>query len=162
MKTRINNSWTKAEDLACRKLAATGLTTREIALQIPGRTRNAVIGHCHRENISVGAYKTPNKIPKARPEELVKRIKKLRAKAPAPKVLQPIKLKVLVNPDPPREGLLRLDEIHARGCRWPVSRDAEGEWLLCSAPRGAGDLAYCTQHRADSRPKEVARAQRRG
>lgn len=43
--------WSEDEDLTLLDLAERGWTAREIAGELPGRTRNAVIGRCHRQGV---------------------------------------------------------------------------------------------------------------
>jgi len=46
--------WKADERAALEFYAGQGYTAREIAEQIPGRSRNAVIGHCNRNHITLG------------------------------------------------------------------------------------------------------------
>lgn len=53
----MTNDWTSSEIETLRTLAATGMSAGEIAEHIPGRTRNAVIGFCNRNRVTLGFRK---------------------------------------------------------------------------------------------------------
>lgn len=61
-----NTSWTVARELEVRKLWTAGYTASQIALEIGGTTRNAVIGKLHRAGLMTGS-RTPGVTIKADP-----------------------------------------------------------------------------------------------
>ena len=143
-------SWTDERVELLKRLWADGLSASQIAAELGGVTRNAVIGKVHRLSLS-GRAKQTGTAP--RPH---------RARAPrAPRVQRPMTigntaLKVqrapqprrlaaaedVVVPIPLRTSLLALGE---KTCRWPIGDPTEEDFSFCGhAPRDTGP--YCEYH----------------
>ena len=67
----MQNPWTKAEIEIAVELAKKGLRASEIAAELKGRTRNAVVGLLHRRKIMMSIFQNkpyPTKLPSATPK----------------------------------------------------------------------------------------------
>lgn len=145
-----------------RKLLDQGLTAREIALEFgPGCTRNSIIGKVHRlglpfkDRVGNVVIKAPTRV---KPVVVTKVTVKKAARRPE---RPPPELTVVArNPQPPTflelpEHVVapgdrqptRLDRLSRRGCKYPVSRGTDGEWLMCNKEREAFEPSpYCAEH----------------
>lgn len=50
----VNATWTDDDDILLRKLVAAGNSAGQIALEFQFRSRNSIIGRCHRLGLSIG------------------------------------------------------------------------------------------------------------
>lgn len=143
---RADSSWSEDEVKLLKELVPTGLTARQISDKLPGRTRNAVIGMTHRlgmrfpsSDIKLAASRVV-RMPRPRTDsDTPRRLR--RPRAPVNNVVKleerSVMIKISKNP-------VRLTELPACGCRFPVSRDANGEWQMCADRRTVG--FYCEEH----------------
>ena len=131
-----------------KKLWADGLSASQIAAQLGGVTRNAVIGKVHRLGLS-GRAKTPS--------SSVPRVRKPRAAGMRPRMryhgnaalarqydLEPDLEDPLANVVPigPRITILELSEST---CRWPIGEPGKDGFGYCGAQTKA-ELPYCPYH----------------
>ena len=159
-------SWTDERVTTLKKLWLEGLSASQIAKQLGGVTRNAVIGKVHRLGLSGRA--TPSQ-----PSRPV-----FRAQRPRPAVVAP--------PAPRREPLMRapvpvpspvLDlpgtatvlTLGAHMCKWPIGDPSSDEFSFCGR-RAGQDGPYCIEHarvayqpaqKKKGGPNELARSLRR-
>jgi GcrA cell cycle regulator len=123
-------SWTDDRVALLKKLWGEGKTAAEIAKELGGVTRNAVIGKAHRLKLSNRVSPIQqNKKPVAAP------------KAPAEKKL--LKSPVIAQ-DENREKVSLMD-LGARMCRWPIGDPREESFGFCGCASMAG-LPYCGEH----------------
>jgi GcrA cell cycle regulator len=147
--------WTDERVELLRKLWMEGLSAAQIAMELGGVTRNAVIGKIHRMGLS-GRAKQPSGQSSARP-----------ARKPAPQSFQrpapaarrngspasapaqagsvvstPVPDASLVAPEPLKLELVQLTE---RTCRWPIGDPATEEFHFCGVTPKDG-LPYCPYH----------------
>lgn len=130
-----------------KKLWADGLSASQIAAQLGGVTRNAVIGKVHRLGLS-GRAKTPSssvpRVRKPRPAAMRPRLRFHGNAALAPQY------ELDEDPDPlanivpmgPRVSILELNEST---CRWPIGEPGKEGFAYCGSQTKA-ELPYCPYH----------------
>src|SRR6204780_4304355 len=143
-------SWTDERVELLKKLWSDGLSASQIAAELGGITRNAVIGKVHRLGLSGRAKSTSTGA--ARPR-----------KARAPSMLRIGRVAIRGNPGLPpayeveeaepelidnvipigqRRTLLELNE---QTCRWPVGDPGSTDFFFCGGNTVSG-LPYCAYH----------------
>ncbi len=162
--------WTDERVENLKKLWQDGLSASQIAKQLGGVTRNAVIGKVHRLGLSGRA--TPSK--PARPV----------FKAPRPQraVVQPAAPRRIAEPLTPQApaplptryvdeapGTATVLTLGAHMCKWPIGDPSTDSFTFCG--RRQDDGPYCTEHarvayqpaqaKKRSGPNELARSLRR-
>jgi GcrA cell cycle regulator len=130
-----------------KKLWADGLSASQIAAQLGGVTRNAVIGKVHRLGLS-GRAKTPSsavpRVRKPRVGGMRPRMRYHGNNALAPQYDIEADLDPLANVVPmgPRVSILELTEAT---CRWPVGDPGKEGFGYCGA-QTKNELPYCPYH----------------
>ena len=122
-------SWTDDRVAILKKLWGEGKTAAEIANELGGVTRNAVIGKAHRLKLS-------NRVSPIQQN-----------KKPAPAAPKPVVAKKVTPPvakDENRETVSLL-ELGPRMCRWPIGDPREKNFGFCGDHAISG-LPYCTEH----------------
>jgi len=159
--------WTDERVATLKKLWLEGLSASQIAKQLGGVTRNAVIGKVHRLGLSGRA--TPSqptrstfKAPRA-PRPVSSHPAPRRIEAHAPPVPRP----VIYDEAPGSATVLTLG---AHMCKWPIGDPSSDSFTFCGRVSDK-DGPYCVQHAAvayqpqQSRKKtsanELARSLRR-
>ena len=126
-------NWTDERVALIKKLWGDGKTAAEIAKELGGVTRNAVIGKAHRLKLSN----------RTSPIQPVKKIK-----------IQAHNQNTPTEKRPPRKfvesalqvkGGVPLTELAAGQCRWPQGDPREAEFGFCGGP-GVPGLPYCPEH----------------
>ncbi len=142
-------NWTEERVELLKKLWAEGLSASQIAAELGGVTRNAVIGKVHRLSLTGRAKAASGPRPKrarsprapraARPQTIGNTALKIQ-RAPQPRRL-PV-LEDVVVPIPLKATILTLNE---KTCRWPIGDPADEEFCFCGhEPRENGP--YCEYH----------------
>ncbi len=158
--------WTDERVELLKKLWMDGLSASQIAKQLGGVTRNAVIGKVHRLGLSGRAapsqptrpaFKTP-RTPRPAPSAAPRRIEAHAAPAPQP----------VFYPEEP--GSATVLTLGAHMCKWPIGDPATDNFSFCGR-RTDVDGPYCAQHsriayqpqqaRKRSSASELARSLRR-
>ncbi|MDH5722236.1 MAG: GcrA family cell cycle regulator [Alphaproteobacteria bacterium] len=140
-------SWTDERVALLKKLWGEGRTAAEIAKDLGGVTRNAVIGKAHRlklsSRISPIQQNTKKVVLKTSSEanNNVSRSSKVTHISPV-EVLEK-KLKTVTRARP--EKLYSLMDLKPRACRWPEGDPKEDDFGFCGAESLAG-LPYCQEH----------------
>jgi GcrA cell cycle regulator len=160
--------WTDERVTVLKKLWLEGLSASQIAKQLGGVTRNAVIGKVHRLGLSGRATPSQPSRPAFRPAR--PRPQAPVAAAPAPRrpepVVRPAALPVLA-PDLP--GTATVLTLGAHMCKWPIGDPSGGDFSFCGRRTGA-DGPYCIEHarvayqppqKKRSTPNDLARSLRR-
>jgi GcrA cell cycle regulator len=158
--------WTDERVDVLKKLWLDGLSASQIAKQLGGVTRNAVIGKVHRLGLSGRAAPSqPSrpvfKAPRApRPTPAPRRVEHHHVREPDP---QPV-----FYPEEP--GSATVLTLGAHMCKWPIGDPASDSFTFCGR-RSEGDGPYCTHHarvayqpqqaRKRSSASELARSLRR-
>jgi hypothetical protein len=110
-----------------------GRSASEIAKALEGRTRNAIIGHLHR--LGYRRSEADRRIN-------LSRLTGNRNRAPRPRKAKPPKLVIM---EPTTSLNIRLTELRANSCRWPIEHDGD-EFRFCGLPtEGAVYCSACIQ-----------------
>jgi GcrA cell cycle regulator len=136
--------WSEERVALLRKLWAEGLSASQIAKQLGGVTRNAVIGKVHR--LGLAGRATPSRPAKrpvrtARPRVIGPSAPRLRMPSSEPRPiipdLEPVRLE-----DGRAATVLTLNESM---CKYPIGDPTDPDFAFCG--RGAaGNAPYCQDH----------------
>lgn len=145
-------SWTDDRVSLLKKLWGEGHTAAEIAKQLGGVTRNAVIGKAHRLKLSnrVSPIQQNRKPANKNVERKapVEKVVKANVSAPpksntdTPAVARKVKEEVR---DIPAGDLYDLMDLQPRMCRWPCGDPKEEGFGFCGSRTIAG-IPYCAEH----------------
>jgi GcrA cell cycle regulator len=136
--------WTDERVELLKKLWQEGLSASQIAKQLGGVTRNAVIGKVHRLGLSGRAapskpartvFKAPRPARPAAASAAPRRLAEPTAMAPAP---SPVRY---VDEAPGTATVLTLG---AHMCKWPIGDPASDGFTFCG--RRINDGSYCVEH----------------
>ena len=160
-------SWTDERVELLKKLWSDGLSASQIAAELGGITRNAVIGKVHRLGLSGRAKSTSSTAPrprKARSPSMLRigrpAVRGNTALAHAYEVEPEAEPELLDNiiPIGQRRTILELNE---QTCRWPVGDPSSGDFFFCGG-NTIGGLPYCAYHsRVAYQPASDRRRDRR-
>ena len=131
-------SWTEDRVETLKKLWGEGRTAAEIAKELGGVTRNAVIGKAHRLKLSGRAspiQQSPKKVPSntnAKP-------------APEKKVQHVAAVKPVVSEADKNRERMSLIELKPSQCRWPIGDPRDKDFGFCGSTADVG-VPYCTEH----------------
>ncbi len=139
--------WTDERVALLRKLWTEGLSASQIAKQLGGVTRNAVIGKVHR--LGLAGRATPSRPAKrpvrvARPRPAAPSAPRLRAPTMgglAPVAIVP-QLAPLVQEDGATVSVLTLTD---RMCKFPIGDPTDADFAFCGRESG-GTGPYCGDH----------------
>jgi len=144
-------SWTDERVELLKKLWADGLSASQIAAELGGITRNAVIGKVHRLGLSGRAKSANVGVPrqrKARSPSMLRigrnAIRGNTALAHAYDVEAESEPELLDNiiPIGQRRTLMELSE---QTCRWPIGDPGSGDFFFCGG-NALESLPYCAYH----------------
>lgn len=162
--------WTDERVELLKKLWADGLSASQIAAELGGVTRNAVIGKVHRLGLS-GRAKSPSaavprpRKPRSAPHMRISRpaVRGNTALAYSFDAEEEPEQRIIENVVPmgQRRTILELNE---HTCRWPVGDPGSQEFYFCGGNTQA-ELPYCSYHSRIAyqpasdrrRPRPVAR-----
>ncbi|MCB1473576.1 MAG: GcrA cell cycle regulator [Rhodobiaceae bacterium] len=147
--------WTDERVELLKKLWADGLSASQIAGELGGVTRNAVIGKVHRLGLAGRAKSTRSATPrpraKPRAAKPTPRLPQFSGNAalrmdteelPAPvAVVRPLLEEIVI----PVENRATILEINEHRCKWPVGDPTSPDFYFCGQHSGAGS-PYCEQH----------------
>jgi GcrA cell cycle regulator len=170
--------WTEERVELLKKLWADGLSASQIAKQLGGVTRNAVIGKVHRLGLSGRAApsqpaRAAFKAPRA-PRAAVAATAAPTPAAPPRRAEPAAPAPMAAIPTPPaiykeERGSATVLTLGAHMCKWPIGDPATDSFSFCG--RRSSDGPYCGEHarvayqpqqkRARSGPSELARSVRR-
>ena len=150
-------SWTDERVELLKKLWADGLSASQIAGELGGVTRNAVIGKVHRLGLSGRAKSQSQSAPRARkpaPRPVMRTVSMPQVRgnvALAPiTMLEPyvqaetrIQTEVVV----PMSRRVQIMELRESMCKWPMGDPTQADFVFCGADCGFG-TSYCTHHSA--------------
>jgi GcrA cell cycle regulator len=163
----MTNGWTEDRVTLLKKLWTDGLSASQIAKQLGGVTRNAVIGKVHRLGLAG----------RAAPSRPIKRVlaAPVRPKpvlvAPAMPVVRPAGTAAVTAaaastavskparpalPARPRGDIIGVLELGAHMCKWPIGDPGDAEFGFCGAQAAPG-LPYCAEHAAVAYQPHVSR-----
>jgi GcrA cell cycle regulator len=159
-------TWTDDRVELLKKLWADGLSASQIAAELGGVTRNAVIGKVHRLGLSGRAKSPSSAAPRARkPRSHIMRVARPAMRGNTALALafetdQEPELELVENiiPIGQRRTLLELTEDT---CRWPIGDPASPEFFFCGG-KPLTSLPYCGYHsRVAYQPANERRKDRR-
>ncbi|PTW62146.1 GcrA cell cycle regulator [Breoghania corrubedonensis] len=151
-------SWTTERVDLLKKLWSEGLSASQIATELGGVTRNAVIGKVHRLGLS-GRAKTATAPAKPRRTRPATSAPARPAASAAPRTIgatalkaeptpvaavatQPAPVAELVIPQEQRATILQLNE---RTCKWPIGDPSTDDFYFCGRNSDPG-VPYCAHH----------------
>ncbi|WP_150524369.1 GcrA family cell cycle regulator [Roseibium sediminis] len=157
-------SWTTERVELLKKLWSEGHSASQIAGELGGVTRNAVIGKVHRLGLSGRAKTTTTAAPKAKRTRTASAPAQS-AKTPSPKSHQPttqgatalkmdIEAAPMAVPTPRVEPIAELVPISERAsiltltertCKWPIGDPSTDDFYFCGRQSDAG-VPYCAHH----------------
>ena len=147
--------WSDDRVSTLSKLWSDGLSASQIAKQLGGVTRNAVIGKVHRLGLSGRRAASAPRGTSTRPA----RQPRIRRAAPArmARPVHPARTAPIVAPEGPGlVGDLACLPVHA--CKWPIGDPKSDDFSFCGRP---ADGRYCAAHEAQGvRPGTGWRADR--
>lgn len=151
--------WTEERVKLLKKLWSDGLSCRQIASELGGITRNAVIGKAHR--LGLGGRENPGSearkaaaVAAAEQRAAAKRIARkgdgrLRPRTnPAPATaVAPLEATPARRPEYliPLAQRCTLMDLSAARCRWPVGDPGTPDFFFCGG-KPVGELPYCAHH----------------
>lgn len=132
--------WTEERIAVLTRLYANGLSSSQIAKQLGGVSRNAVIGKIHRLGLSNALRQTASAPPTPRPPK----------PPPKPKAVRmpPTPDGPSVPTQEPTEGAKTLLDLERHECRWAVAGDG-AETLFCCKPvwwKSGEATPWCPTH----------------
>jgi GcrA cell cycle regulator len=139
--------WTDERVELLKKLWADGLSASQIAAELGGITRNAVIGKVHRLGLS-GRAKSPSSA-SPRPRK-TRSSGMLRVSRPAMRGNTALAYEYEPEPEPelieiPVEQRKTLLQLNERTCRWPIGDPGGADFFFCGGET-ANELPYCSYH----------------
>lgn len=140
-------AWTEDRVEVLTKLWAEGLSASQIAKQLGGVTRNAVIGKVHRLGLSGRAKPSRPSVRTAKPAKPKVRVASVPRVPKAPAVAE-----VAPPPPPPVEAkplpngeYATILTIRDHMCKWPIGDPSSSEFRFCGRKIKAGE-PYCEAH----------------
>jgi GcrA cell cycle regulator len=137
-------SWTDDRVETLKKLWLDGLSASQIAKQLGGVTRNAVIGKVHRLGLSGRAAPSQPQRPVFRAP------RPARPAVPAPpRRMEATQAAAAPQPAPPMRpeepGTATVLTLGAHMCKWPIGDPSSDEFTFCGRRMDA-DGPYCLEH----------------
>ncbi len=143
-------TWTDERVELLKKLWADGLSASQIAGELGGITRNAVIGKVHRLGLSGRAKSPSSGAPRARKP----RSHMLRVARPSMRGNTALALAYDTEPELepevideviPMEQRRTLLQLNEDTCRWPVGDPSSADFFFCGG-KPVTSLPYCAHH----------------
>ena len=169
MQSRDAQTWSDDRVELLKKLWGDGLSASQIAAELGGITRNAVIGKVHRLGLSGRAKAPSSSVPRQR-----------KPRAPA-QMFRPARPMVRGNtalaaspaydydpePEPePIENIIPIGqrctllELDQEKCHWPIGDPGQPDFFFCGGKTGTG-VPYCGYHARVAYQPPAARRDRR-
>ena len=150
MSREVAMSWDDNRIEQLKKLWGEGLSASQIAAELGGVTRNAVIGKVHRLGLSGRAKAKPAVA--ARPRKVVKAAQRtttivsrgnlavVEYVEAVPEVM-PVRENVVI----PMSRRISIMELREGVCRWPLGDPLQSDFAYCGGDCGVG-RTYCEAH----------------
>jgi len=145
-------SWTDERVERLKKLWADGLSASQIAAELGGITRNAVIGKVHRLGLSARAKSPSSAAPRPRKPRAAAHVLRVPRSSLRGNTAFAHAFDLELEPEPElvdnviplgqRRSLLELTEDT---CRWPIGDPGSSEFYFCGGP-AMTSLPYCAYH----------------
>ncbi len=160
-------SWTDERVEMLKKLWADGLSASQIAGELGGITRNAVIGKVHRLGLA-GRAKSPSAAqPRARKPRTHSHLLRVHRPSIRGNTALAHAFEIEVEPEPefvdniiPLGQRRTLLELNEDTCRWPIGDPGSVDFFFCGGRTIAG-LPYCSHHSRIAYQPPNARRDRR-
>ena len=141
-------TWTDDRVEMLKKLWADGLSTSQIAAELGGITRNAVIGKVHRLGLS-GRAKSPSSS-SPRPRKARSSSHMMRMPRNSIRGNNALAYDYAVEPEPelieiPLEQRKTLLQLTEATCHWPVGDPGSADFFFCGGEAANGS-PYCSYH----------------
>jgi GcrA cell cycle regulator len=146
-----NMSWDENRIEQLKKLWADGLSASQIAAELGGVTRNAVIGKVHRLGLSGRAKAKSTSVARPRVKAAAKpqRVATVvsRGNLAVVEVIEtrmeamPLREAVII----PMSRRISIMELKEGVCRWPIGDPLHADFVYCGADCGVGKT-YCEAH----------------
>jgi GcrA cell cycle regulator len=140
-------SWTDERVALLTKLWADGLSASQIAAELGGITRNAVIGKVHRLGLSGRAKSPSSSSPRPRKARSSGMLR-----GPRSSMRGNTALAYDYEPEPepelieiPLEQRKTLLQLTDKTCRWPIGDPGSAEFFFCGG-ENANEQTYCAYH----------------
>jgi GcrA cell cycle regulator len=160
-------SWTDERVETLKKLWADGLSASQIAAELGGITRNAVIGKVHRLGLSGRAKSPSSAAPRPRKSRAASQMLRVSRSSMRGNTALAHAYELDVESDPElidnviplgqRRSLLELTE---ETCRWPIGDPGTADFFFCGGP-AITSLPYCAYHSRIAYQPANARRDRR-
>jgi len=136
--------WTDERVETLRKLWLEGLSASQIAKQLGGVTRNAVIGKVHRLGLSGRAAPSH---PSRQTFKAPRPPRPVTAPAPRPRAIEPRPAAAAPRPAPFVElpGTATVLTLGAHMCKWPIGDPSSRDFTFCGR-RASEERPYCADH----------------
>ncbi|MGB6538314.1 MAG: GcrA family cell cycle regulator [Xanthobacteraceae bacterium] len=145
-------SWTDERVELLRKLWTDGLSASQIAGELGGVTRNAVIGKVHRLGLSGRAKSTGAGVPRPRKSRSTSPMLRIGRNALRGNTALAHAYEFDLEPEPePIDNVIpiaqrrTLLELNEQTCHWPVGDPGNGDFFFCGGNSVTG-LPYCAYH----------------
>jgi GcrA cell cycle regulator len=140
--------WTDERVELLKTLWADGLSASQIAAELGGITRNAVIGKVHRLGLSGRAKSPSSSAP--RPRKARSSGHMIRVQRPQVRGNNALAYDYEVEAEPemleiPMEQRKTLLQLSEKTCHWPVGDPSTPDFFFCGG-ESANDQPYCTFH----------------
>jgi GcrA cell cycle regulator len=135
--------WSDDRVTTLKSLWLDGLSASQIAKQLGGVTRNAVIGKVHR--LGLGGRATPSAPTRAARAPAPRSPARIGASRPGPRA-RPTLVPEPIEPSPEGPGLVRsMAGLGAHVCKWPIGDPKAEDFSFCGRP---AEGPYCRGHAA--------------
>ena len=141
-------SWSEPRITTLSKLWLDGLSASQIAKQLGGVTRNAVIGKIHR--LGLGGRGAPSAPGRAARDSAPRPARPRRPSArAAPRAPQPVRIAVAAPSSAPEgPGLITdMARLSVHACKWPIGDPKSPDFSFCGRHAQG---RYCVAHEAQS------------
>jgi GcrA cell cycle regulator len=143
-------AWTDERIDQLKRMWEQGMTASQIAEELGGVSRNAVIGKAHR----LGLQSRPSPVkPNDDPAPVTERPAPVAAPAP-PRRLVPAR------PSADMAGKTTLLDLNDKICKWPLGHPGEPDFHFCGKPINPG-FPYCLDHCSVAYQAQLPRRDRR-
>jgi GcrA cell cycle regulator len=160
-------TWTDERVELLKKLWADGLSASQIAAELGGVTRNAVIGKVHRLGLAGRAKAPSSAAPRPRKARAHPHMLRVGRAAIRGNTALAHAYELEVEPEPelvdnviPMGQRRTLLELNEDTCRWPIGDPGQADFFFCGGQPVAG-LPYCAYHsRVAYQPPNLRRDRR--
>lgn len=135
--------WSEERTATLKKLWLEGLSASQVARQLGGVSRSAVIGKVHRLGITVREVPVRQRVTSVRVPSRIPARRPTRETTAAPHVAP--RLERTEEDLLPTSGIL---ELGSHSCRWPIGNPEGDDFGFCGRPKLTARGSYCEQHTA--------------